>query len=167
MNRTFLQPVPMYVMPNEQYFVDHFPPEEKNKEFDSSLPNNTFSKLFSPDKTSKSSKTTKVPMYSPGKPDQHFSAFDKKEDHSRHQPNQSKSRTGYNSSSLTKENGPTAGEISPQKTHKRHQSEMSDMTSLPSLGNKKIPNLNFAKANQKGGFQNPMLTPITFVSKDH
>jgi hypothetical protein len=40
---------------------------------------------------------------------------------------------------------------------------------LPSIGNKKIPNLNFAKSNIKNnpaGFQNPLLTPITFVSKD-
>ena len=93
MNRTYVQPMPMYVMPNEQYFVDHFPPESKEKAFENTLPNNTFKQLFSPDKTSKSSKTTKVPMYSPGVPDQYFSAFDKKDEHHRSQPNQSKSRT--------------------------------------------------------------------------
>jgi hypothetical protein len=78
MNRTYVQP--MYVMPNEQYFLDNFPPDDLERRFDNTLPKS----LISPDKTSKSSGLkTKIPIYSPGKADQHFSAFDKKEDHSR------------------------------------------------------------------------------------
>ena len=46
---------------------------------------------------------------------------------------------------------------------------LEDESTLPNISNKKIPNLNFAKPSIKlnpAGFQNPLLTPITFVSKD-
>lgn len=87
MNKTFHHP--MYVVPGEQYFLDHFPPEEKVP-FNNGLPNNTFQQLFSPDRSQaspmKKSKTN-VPIYEPGKQNNnpHFSAFDKKD--SRSQPN--------------------------------------------------------------------------------